>query len=164
MKIYKILEYKRGIIEPEDLMTNARFDVKFSCKLCTPLKGKQIICEVNRVNKPLLTAENGPIVVIITNERINDEHFFTDNNNNLRYKTKNKSIILKPNEFVKITLITITFNDGDDKIKAIGFLDNMAIDEDIDAYYADYYNTSDNTRDQKIGKIVEDTAESTEET
>ena len=121
MEIYEILGFKDGIIEPENLMGSSIFDVTFSCRICMPLKNKQIICQVIRVNKLLITVENGPILVIITNNRINDKIFFTDNNNNLRYRNDNKSHILKPKEFVKITVISTTFNDGDNKIKVIGF-------------------------------------------
>ena len=141
MEIYKLLEYKDGVIEAENPSGSAIFDVKFSCRLCVPLKNKEFIYKVNQVNKLLMTASNGPILVIITNDRINDKVFFLDNNNNLRYKKGDKSHILEPNEFVKVTLLSTTFNNGDDKIKAIGYLNDMATDKDIEPFYTDLYNT-----------------------
>jgi DNA-directed RNA polymerase subunit E'/Rpb7 len=139
-EVYEILDYKDGIIEGENFSASAKFDVTFSCRLCLPLRFTQIICKVDRVNKLLITAVNGPILVIITNERINDKIFFTDNNNNLRHKQNEKSFILKPSEYVKVTINKITFNHGDQKIKAIGFLDDIASENDKIRFYQELYN------------------------
>jgi len=141
MDIYKILEYKDGMIEAENPSGSAIFDVSFSCRLCIPLKGKQIVCKVDRVNKLLITVQNGPILVIITNERINDKVFFSDNMNNLRYRKEDKSYLLEAGDFVKVTIINTTFNNGDDKIKAIGFIDDIATEEDKKFYFNDLYDT-----------------------
>ncbi len=141
--IYQITDYKDGIIEAENFLSSASFDVTFSCRLCMPLIRKQIICQVDRVTKMLITVVNGPIVVIITNERINDKVFFTDNNNVLRYRKDEGSIVLKPKEFVKITVTSRSFDDGDTKIKTIGYLDDMATENEVNEYYKDIYNTDD---------------------
>lgn len=145
MQIYEILEYKDGIIEAENFMSSALFDVSFSCRLCRPLKNKEIICQIDRVNRVIVTATNGPILTIITNDRINDDIFFTDNNNNLRYKDKetDTSKILKEKEFVKVIIKSIVFNNGDDRIKAIGFLNGMATEKDVQEYYQELYNTDE---------------------
>jgi DNA-directed RNA polymerase subunit E'/Rpb7 len=138
--VFEILDFKDGVIEAENLMGSATFDVSFSCRLCRPIRDQQIVCQVNRVNKVLITLENGPIIVIITNDRINDEVFFTDNNNNLRYKTETGSHILKQKEFVKVTVVSTVFNHGDNKIKAIGFLDNVATETEVEKFYQDIYS------------------------
>lgn len=136
-----------NVIEAENFSASAEYKILFSCRLCIPLKKKQIICEVGRVNKLLVTVTNGPILIVITNNRINDKIFFTDNNNNLRYRSENKSYILKSKDFVKVTIITTTFNNGDEKIKAIGFLDDMANNKEIKQFYQELYN--------KEGEIVD---------
>lgn len=141
MNIYKIDEYRDGMIEAENSSGSAVFDVNFSCRLCIPHKNKQLICKIEKVTKLLLTAVNGPILIIITNQRINNNVFYTDNNNNLRHKKNDTSDILKPGEFVKITIHSTTFNNGDDKIKAIGYLDDIANDDDVKSFYSDIYNS-----------------------
>jgi DNA-directed RNA polymerase subunit E'/Rpb7 len=139
VKIIEILDYKDGIIEAENTESSALFDLDFSCRICAPLRNTQIICEVERVNKLLITARNGPILVIITNDRTNTNIFFKDNNNNIRYKKDGKSDILQPHDFIKVTLVTIHFNDGDENIKVIGFLDDIASEEEKKFYYKDLY-------------------------
>ena len=151
VKVIKILNYKDGIIEAENTESSALFDLEFSCKICAPLKNTSIICQVDKVNKLLITAVNGPILVVITNDRINGEVFFKDKNNNIRYKkgdipTKTEQVtsnILMPNDFIKVTLQTIQFYDGDEKIKAIGYINGMASDEEMTSFYADQYKESD---------------------
>lgn len=142
--IYKILEYKNGIIEAEDIMSSALFDIEFSCRLCRPLKNQIIVAQIEHISKVLITANNGPILVIITSDRINNENFFIDNNNNIRYKKKEgQSKLLESKDFVKIIIISTVFNHGDERIKALGILDNMATEEEIKKFYQDLYNTEE---------------------
>jgi DNA-directed RNA polymerase subunit E'/Rpb7 len=141
MDVYKILEYKDGIIEAENPSGSAVFDVSFSCRVCIPRNRTQIICKINRVNKILLTAVNGPILVVVTKERINDKIFFTDNNNNFRYRSGESSKILKTGEFVKLTILSTIFNHGDDKIKAIGFINDIATEKEKENYFKELFNT-----------------------
>jgi DNA-directed RNA polymerase subunit E'/Rpb7 len=155
--VYEIIEYKDGIIEAENLMGSATFDVEFSCRLCRPVRNQKIICQVNRVNKVLITLKNGPILVIITNDRINEETFFTDNNNNLRYKKEGKSQILQPNEFVRVTIVSTVFNHGDNCIKAIGYLDDIANEEEVKKFYQDMYSRDgpevEVSKDEEMGEV-----------
>lgn len=133
--IYKIIDYKDGIIEAENLMASATYHISFSCRLCCPLKNTNIICKINRVNKMLVTAENGPILVIVTNDRLNQNVFMIDNYNVLRYKKDTTYHVLKPNDFVKITILSISFNHKDTIIKAIGYLEDVASENEIEQYY-----------------------------
>ena len=133
------MDYTDGEILAENITASAMFKIEFSCRLCKPLVNQKIICQINQVNKVLITASNGPIIIIITNDRINDQNFFTDNNNNVRYKNTEGSLILRPKEFIKVSIIAVVFNHGDEKIKAMGFLDNIANDEEIKKFYQDIY-------------------------
>lgn len=101
VKVIEILSYKDGVIEAENTDASALFDVVFSCRLCIPLKNTQIVCQIERVNKLLITAINGPILVIVTNNRINDKVFFKDNNNNIRYKKKRVLVYLSKRILLK---------------------------------------------------------------
>ena len=141
-EIYKIDEYEDGIVEAENLKGSAMYNIAFSCKLCRPLRKTQIICKIQRANKLLVTAENGPIHVIISNDRMSDS-FFTDHNNVLRYKKDNVNKILNPGDFVKVTILSITFSHNDTLIKSIGYLDGIATDDEIKKFYDDEYNTTD---------------------
>lgn len=139
VKIIEILSYKDGVIEAENTESSALFDLTFSCRICAPLKNTQIICEIDRVNKLLITAVNGPILIVITNDRTNSKVFFKDNNNNIRYKKEGQSLMLQPHDFIKVTLQTIQFFDGDEKIKAIGFMEDIADESEKKKYYEDQY-------------------------
>ena len=147
VKVIEILNWKEGVIEAENTESSALFDLEFSCKICSPRKNTQIICEIDRVNKLLITAKNGPILVVITNDRLNSVIFFKDNNNNIRYKKDGQSKMLESQDFIKVTLQTIQFYDGDEKIKAIGFVDDIATEDEKKSYYADQYNVEDDIVD-----------------
>jgi DNA-directed RNA polymerase subunit E'/Rpb7 len=159
VEIFEILNYKKGIIEAENPTAAASFDLDFSCRLCKPIKNQTILCQIDHVSKVLVTASNGPILVIITNDRINDELFFTDNNNNIRYKKPGGgSKVLEPKDFIKVTIISVVFNHGDDKIKTMGLLTNMASEEEIKKYYQESY-TKDKQNIVDIGTLHAPTEE-----
>jgi DNA-directed RNA polymerase subunit E'/Rpb7 len=140
VKIIEILKYEDAIIEAENVNASATFSLEFSCKICLPMKNMVIICQIQKFNKLLMTATNGPISTIITHNRINSSVFFKDNNNNIRYKNKNgESKLLGPQEFIKVTIQTVKFFDGDEKITTIGFLNDIADEKDIEMYYSDMY-------------------------
>lgn len=143
VEIYEIIEYKNGIIEAENLVGSAKFDIRFSCRLCKPLKMKQIVCKIDRINKLMLTAINGPILVVITNDRINDNIFFLDNNNNIRYKNDNVSQLLLQGDHIVLTINRVKFDNGEQNIKAIGFLDRIATENEKKEYYEQQYNKND---------------------
>lgn len=147
VKVIEIIDYKDGRIEAENTESSALFDLEFSCRICSPLRNTQIVCEIDRVNKLLITAKNGPILVVITNDRLNSNVFFKDNNNNIRYKKDGQSKMLEPQDFIKVTLQTIQFYDGDEKIKAIGFVDDIATEEEKKSYYSDQYIDTDEVID-----------------
>ena len=155
IKIYKLLTYENGEIEAENITASASFDVTFSCRLCIPLKGITILGEIERLNKELVRIKNGPILAVVTNDRINPEIFFKDNYRNLRYKKNNKSNLLKVGDFVKINIIQTTFYSGDEIIFVLGFLENLADDNEIEQYYkAEYNNEIDKFVDYK--SFIED--------
>jgi DNA-directed RNA polymerase subunit E'/Rpb7 len=133
-KIYEITEYKNNLLHPENMTASVLFNVTFSCQICRPIKNQMIICKVDKINRMLLRLKNGPINVIVTNDRINDQIFFSDNMGNLRYKKDNKSIELMPSDYVKITIINHRFNDGDRNILVIGYLEDIANDKEIEDF------------------------------
>lgn len=143
--IFKILDYSDAVIPAENYTASARFGIKFSCKLCRPISNTQIIAKINRANRMLITANNGPISIIITNSRKNDEIFFFDNAGNLRYKKDNESFIIKSNDFVKVKLLTANFKDKDEKINAIGFLEDMATDKEVELFSQDLFDKGDDS-------------------
>lgn len=131
-KIYKIDELSDGIIEPEDPTCSAKIIVKFSCKLCIPINTKELICKIDRINKVLISAINGPIKCIITIDKINKEKFFTDMNRNIR--NKGSSEVLVPNIYVRILVLNSSFSDHDKTIVVIGYLQDLANELEISEY------------------------------
>lgn len=140
VKVINIINYKDGIIEAENTEAAANFDIEFSCRLCAPLKNKTIICQIFRINQLLITATNGPILVIITNDRLNNKVFIKNNNNKIMYKNGDKYKLLEPLEHIKVTINSIKFYDKDDQIKAIGYIEDIATEEEKVSFYQDQYS------------------------
>lgn len=132
-KIYSIEETSDGIIEAEDPTCSAKITVRFTCSLCLPIVGKEIICKIDRMNKALISAINGPIKVIITTDKINKENFFPDMNRNIRIK--GNSQVLVPEMYIRVLILSKSFGDYDKNILVIAYLQDIANQEQIEQYY-----------------------------
>ena len=137
VNIVGILSYNNNVIEAENTMAAAVYEVEFSCRLCKPVEGMKIICQIDNLNKVFIRLINGPLYVIITSDRINGNVFFKDNDGNLRYRDGKHSMILRVGDYVKVTLKRLSFRAKD--ILSIGFLENMADTNEIRQYHIDEY-------------------------
>lgn len=140
--IIKILEKEPGRCETEDLSGCARFNVTYACVLCRPLKDKYLVCKIETMTKALVLARNGPIVVIIIPDKINDKNFVTINNG-IRYKetpASNKLVNMLKDDIVKVKILSISLKDKADNINVIGYLDDMASKSEMKLFYDDQYD------------------------
>jgi len=139
-KIYEILERDNGNIIPEDNDSCAVFKIKFSCRLCHPLENTQIICKVNLPTDIFISLSRSPIHLIVTNDndRINGNVFFKDPFEK-KIKIKKTGEVLETGTFVKATIISKEFTDKDRRIIAMGRLDDIATDEEVEKFYGDEY-------------------------
>ena len=137
VKIYKIVEYKNGVIEAENFTGIAIYDVKYLAKVCSILKETIIVAKITSYvpNAGFALADFGPIVRIIftKNERdINSKVFSIGNDKNIFYISTQQKLGI--NDYVKIQIKSIKFSPGDTVIKCMGYLDNLADSEEIDLY------------------------------
>lgn len=138
-KIYEILDRSDANMEPENPMAAAIYKVKFSCRLCIPLKDRYIICKVEKTIPMLTSLSNGPIRVIVTNDRINKEKFVIGKNGIL-IKLSNGTKNLNSGDHVKVKIDSRKFNDSDTIIMCMGILEAMATAEESTQFATDEYN------------------------
>ena len=141
-RIYEILTRSDAVIEPENPMAAAMYKVSFSCRLCMPLKNRYIICKVEKNVQVLTKLSNGPIGIIVTNDRINKENFIIGKNGVL-VKTKTGVRNLEPGDHVRVKIDSKKFNNGDTIIICMGSMESLATQEESAKYSTDEYNISD---------------------
>jgi len=93
------------------------------------------------MNKVLISGINGPIKIIITVDKINKEKFFPDVNRNIRIKGNSKIIV--PDIYIKVLVLSRSFSDYDKNIIVIGFLQDIATQEEIDTFMIQYDRNDD---------------------
>lgn len=142
-KIYEILERSDAYMEAENPMAAAIYNVKFSCRLCMPLRDKYIICKVERTIPMLTSLSNGPIRVLVTNDRINKDNFMVGKNGIL-VKSAIGTKSLNPGDHVKVRIDARKFNDSDSIIMCMGVLESMATSEESSHFASDEYNIEEN--------------------
>lgn len=144
-KVYDIKEYSDGYLIPENPMAAATFSLKFTCKLCIPLRKKHIVCKIEKITNMLISAHNGPITMIITMNRINGDLFYQDQKTGkLMIKNEKKNKEVTPGMYIIATVESRAFNDMDQIIMSIGELNRLATDEEINASFSQEHNNNTN--------------------
>jgi len=141
-KIYKINEISEGTIKDEDPSCSCEFIVRFNCRLFKPIENKEIICKIDRMNKVLISAINGPIKVIITPDKLNKDNFYSDINRNIRIK-KNSNVVV-PDMYIRVLVLKTDFNHNDKIILVIGYLQDMANAAEIEYFKNNNNDNNDN--------------------
>ena len=169
-KIYEVNKYSDGYIVAENPKSAARFYVTFTCKLCYPLLKKQIVCKIDKANRLIMRLNNGPInILVTTKDRINKNVFFIDSKSgNLVAKKDGKSIPVTIGSYVKVSIESRQFNDQDTMIMAMGFLEDIATDEEVKLSYEKEFGVDnlvtydDYIRQEKDNFLVENKSEDKE--
>lgn len=130
-QVYKILQYKDGLLTAENLSGGAVYPVKYHCRIYAPLENTKILGEVTLINRDLIVAINGPIRIFILRNEINSSVFDVVND----YQLKDKKGKLKLNDKVVITIKNRRINPGDKTIKCMGYLCDIASESQIKKYY-----------------------------
>ena len=144
--IYKIEDIKDQLIDMENSECSQMYIVMFSCKLYCPIIGRYIIAKMDKITEKICTAINGPMRIIITPNRIDNKRFYTGTGDMI-IRIKPNSEILTQNHYVKIYVEGMTFADKDELIIIIGFLMDIANQDEIKNFY-------DNNKNDDI--IVDD--------
>jgi DNA-directed RNA polymerase subunit E'/Rpb7 len=128
MKIIEIIEYKGGIITGNMMDGTIKFDVKCAIKICYPIKNTYITCKITDIQRMEIICKRGAIKMIIVSDKINNDKFMIDNNNNIRYNKSDK--LLEIGGYIKVNILAIKYITGDREILAIGYLDDISDEND----------------------------------
>ena len=131
LNIYNILSYDEGILEPEDFTGSAKYNIKYSARLCCPIENTFIICKIENMNKLLIKAKNGPILIIINNNNINTDNFKKDNEQNIIHKNNT----LKVDDYIIIKVLAKKINNNDTRICTLGYLENIPTQTQINIFF-----------------------------
>lgn len=134
LKINKLIDYEHGMIDKANFMGTTVFPVKYECFICSPTKDLEIVCVLENIVKGYLIAKNGPVVVAIQFNNINQQKFEISGNTILF--TKNKTTI-KKGDYLKVSIISINNNLGEKNIVTMCKLLNLATEDEIKAFEED---------------------------
>lgn len=133
-EVYSIKDIKGQLIDMENSECSQMYILTFKCKLYCPIIGKYIIAKMDKITEKISTAINGPMRIIITPNRIDNKRFYTGTGD-MVIRIKPNSEILTQNHYVKIYVEGMTFADKDELIIIIGFLMDIANNDEIENFY-----------------------------
>lgn len=163
-KINAITDRSNGVIPPEDPSASAIFNVKFSCKLCNPLKNSFVVGKVHALSSTNYSLKSGPVKIVIMTNNINSDVFYVDKYNNLVHKTDNGSKLVNVGDHLKVKILSKTFNHTDQVITALGFIMDVASEQDIMEYFKNEYddNEKEHVQLDDNGNIIKNNEEQNE--
>lgn len=139
IKVFKIIDYKNGIIEPEYLTGSAIFDVKYLANICVAIRESIIIAKISSYlsSANFVLADFGikPIIKIIftkNSKDINTNNFIINNDKNIIHSKTKK--YLDVGDYIKIQIKTIRYFQYDKIISCIGHLIDLASKEEIEKF------------------------------
>lgn len=149
IKVLKIENYSDGEVEGENFTGSAVYNIRYLASLCIPVEKTQIICKIENINNAIILATHGPISCVITPDNINTL-IFVNEIGKYYYNLNNSRSELKKGDLVKLTVLSKKLYKNDIMI-SLGFLDQIAIQGEIDNYYKpELFNP-----DQQVEETVE---------
>ena len=131
IKVLKIEDYSDGEIEAENFTGSAVYKIRYLASLCVPVEKTQIIMKIENINNAILLASHGPISCVITPDKINTQLFINEIG---KYYKKDGKVELVKNNLIKVTILSKKLYKNDIMI-SLGFLDDMALQNEIDNFY-----------------------------
>ena len=130
-EVYRIEEYNESDLNPENLSGCANYDIKYHCRICLPIENTIIVTQVKAINQELVVGVNGPILIFIPKDNIDNSKWdITDKFLHVDSKSN-----LKINNYIKVEVISKRINQSDHQIKAIGKLLDFANEKEVEDYY-----------------------------
>jgi DNA-directed RNA polymerase subunit E'/Rpb7 len=146
VSVQKIMDYTNGFVEPENFTGYATYKLKYQAILCIPIENTTIIASIEKKydNADFIVAVSGPIYIIIRKKisEINPLKFSIQNDGNIYIKDNMQKIEIT-HKF-KIMIKNKKFYTGDEQIKAMGYLEDIATDYEIEKYYKNYNKKEEN--------------------
>lgn len=152
IKIHEMEILGDGQIIPEDPMCCAKFNIKFLCTLCRPINNTFIVAKIINMSEKLIILSYGPLHIIINTLNSINKNIFVFNQNISRWTAKKNSdlkdtkdsntqkyIVLKSDTHVKVKILSKKIIDKTKQIICLGFMEDMATDDDIKRSIKDVY-------------------------
>tara|TARA_B100001093_G_C26449830_1_gene851793 strand:- start:85 stop:678 length:594 start_codon:yes stop_codon:yes gene_type:complete len=147
-EVHRIEEFKPDVMKPENLSGCVNFNIMYHCRLCLPIEETLIISQIKAINQELILASNGPIMIFIPKDNVNNENWDVTE----RFLNKKSKLQLKVNNYVKINVVNKRINQGDHQIKVIGTLIDEATKEEVNNYFGS--NIEEESSDQEESNFM----------
>jgi len=91
------------------------------------------VCKISSIVRTLITLTAGPIKIYVSQDDISKK-FDHDYNNNIYYLGKTDKLKINIGDYLRVKIINRVFHDSDVIITALGFIEDMACEKDIELF------------------------------
>ena len=139
--VHRIIDCGNGVLDANNLSGNAVYNVKYLANICIPIQNTQILIQMDIVDSKIIRGSNGPISCIILSKNINTENFKIKNNGDIIHNETDS--LLKKGDYVKVNILASQFNYNEVNIHIIGWLENLAINVNLNDYLCPKYSNNE---------------------
>jgi DNA-directed RNA polymerase subunit E'/Rpb7 len=141
-KVFKILTYSDGLINPEDFSGSAVFNIKYSGNACIPIENSKIVVRIEKMNNMAILAKNGPIKVVLKYDKISTK--FSVVQGVIMYKNDNGiNTPIKAGDYLTVTILAKRFFNKDTFISVYGYIDDIPTEAEINELYEPHLEESE---------------------
>ena len=133
-RINQIDDYQNNEIDCESRHCSVVFNVTYNAQICIPKNGMTVVAKMDKYNKVILSLTHGPIIIIVKTGDFNGSNFVINNNDTHVVLATNEPITAS--SYFKISIRGHRFSPGDTCIKALGFLEDIATEEEVSEFYS----------------------------
>ena len=134
--ILEIIKYSEGVIYPEQNDGCVQYIVEFTCKMSVIIKNTIIIGKVEQISQEMIYLSHYPYNIIVEHNNININKF--------EYIAMNIKYIngdyINKGDYLKIRIISSNLMNGETKIIALGYLEDIVSDKELEEYYDNIYS------------------------
>lgn len=134
LKINRLIDYNYGMIDKANFMGTTVYNVKYECFICSPTKNLEMICILDNIVKGYLIGRNGPVIVAVQFNNIDTQRFEISGETILNIKSK---ILIKKGDYLKVSVISVNNNLGEQNIVTMCKLLNLADKDEIRRFEED---------------------------
>jgi DNA-directed RNA polymerase subunit E'/Rpb7 len=141
-KVFKILTYSDGLINPEDFSGSAVFNIKYSGNACIPIENSKIVVRIEKMNNMAILAKNGPIKVVLKHDKISNK--FNVVQSVIMFKNENgTNVPIKAGDYLIVTILAKRFFNKDTFISVYGYIDDIPTETQINELYEPHLEESE---------------------
>lgn len=133
MKVNHLISHNHGTIDREGFSGSTVYKVDYSCYICSPADGMEIVCVLTNMVDGFLICTNGPVIVMVSTGQLESDDVKVKNRNLVNKRGE----ILERGTHLKVRIVNYVMAKGQTTMNAVCNFVGLPSREEIESYERD---------------------------